>query len=146
MNFEETLNWLYGFQKFGVKLGLERISHIVKELGDPQKNYKVIHVGGTNGKGSACKFLESILTSSGYQVGVYTSPHLQHFSERIVVNNHRITEGELVSLVNKIKPVVDRMMNSNEGPTFFEIVTALAFQYFSEKDRGVSSQAELWED
>ena len=96
MDFEETLDWLYGFQKFGIKLGLERINHIAKELGDPQKKYKLIHVGGTNGKGSVCKFLESMLSSSGYNVGVYTSPHLQHISERIVVGNNRITDDELI--------------------------------------------------
>lgn len=134
MSFEKSLNWLYGFQKYGIKLGLERINHIVKELGDPHKNYKIIHVGGTNGKGSVCKFLESILTSGGYKVGVYTSPHLQHISERIVINNCRITEDELVVLVNRIKPIVNDMVENNDVPTFFEIVTALAFQYFSDKD------------
>jgi len=87
MKFEESLNWLYGFEKFGIKLGLERISHIAERLGNPQGNYKIIHVAGTNGKGSVCKFLTSILTSGGYKVGIYLSPHLQRFSERIVVDN-----------------------------------------------------------
>ena len=134
MDFEETLDWLYGFQKFGIKLGLERINHIAKELGDPQKKYKLIHVGGTNGKGSVCKFLESILCSSGYNVGVYTSPHLQHISERIVVGNKRITDDDLILLVNKIKPIVDDMLEKENVPTFFEIFTAIAFQYFSSKN------------
>ena len=134
MDFEETLDWLYGFQKFGIKLGLERISHIAKELGDPQKKYKLIHVGGTNGKGSVCKFLESMLSSSGYNVGVYTSPHLQHISERIVVGNNRITDDELILLANKIKPIVNGMLKKEKPPTFFEIFTALAFQYFSDKN------------
>ena len=134
MDFEETLDWLYGFQKFGIKLGLERINHIAKELGDPQKKYKLIHVGGTNGKGSVCKFLESVLSSSGYNVGVYTSPHLQHISERIVVGNNRITDDELILLVNKIKPIVDGMLEKENVPTFFEVFTALAFQYFSDKN------------
>jgi dihydrofolate synthase / folylpolyglutamate synthase len=134
MDFEETVDWLYGFQKFGIKLGLERINHIARELGDPQKKYKLIHVGGTNGKGSVCKFLESVLSSSGYNVGVYTSPHLQHISERIVVGNNRITDGELILLVNKIKPIVDGMLEKENAPTFFEVFTALAFQYFSDKN------------
>jgi len=133
MDFEETLDWLYSFQKFGIKLGLERISHIAKELGDPQKRLKVIHVGGTNGKGSVCKFLESMLSSSGYNVGVYTSPHLQHISERIVVGNNRITDDELILLVSKIKPIVDGMLEKENVPTFFEVFTAIAFQYFSDK-------------
>lgn len=134
MNYKETIDWLYSFERFGIKLGLERISHICKKLGDPQKNYKVIHVGGTNGKGSVCRFLQSIITLSGYKVGVYTSPHLQHISERMVVNNQRIKEDELASLINKVKPVVDDMLENDNVPTFFEIVTALAFQYFSDKE------------
>jgi len=134
MNFEETLDWLYGFQKFGMKLGLERITHITDNLGSPHKNYKIIHVGGTNGKGSVCKFLESILVRNGYTVGVYTSPHLQHISERIVVNKKRITEEELVSLVKKIKPTVEEMMKNKNNPTFFEVFTAIAFEYFKEKN------------
>ena len=134
MDFEETLDWLYGFQKFGIKLGLERIKHIAKELGDPQKKYKVIHVGGTNGKGSVCKFLESVLSSSGYNVGVYTSPHLQHISERIIVGDNRITDDELILIVNKIKPIVDEMLEKETIPTFFEVFTGIAFQYFRDKN------------
>ena len=133
MKFEESLSWLYGFEKFGIKLGLERISHIAEKLGKPQNNYKIIHVAGTNGKGSVCKFLASILTSGGYKVGVYLSPHLQRFSERIVVDNKEISEDEFVSLVDKIKPIVDEMIKNDNTPTFFEIVTAIAFQYFSDK-------------
>lgn len=134
MKFEESLNWLYGFEKFGIKLGLERISHISERLGNPQNNYKIIHVAGTNGKGSVCKFLASILTSGGYEVGVYLSPHLQRFSERIVVDNKEISEDEFVLLIDKIKPIVDEMIRDDSTPTFFEIVTAIAFQYFSDKD------------
>ncbi len=134
MDFEETLDWLYGFQKFGIKLGLERINHIVKELGNPQKKYKVIHVGGTNGKGSVCKFLESIISCSGYKVGSYTSPHLQHISERITICNNRITEDELIALVKKIKPIVDGMLEKENVPTFFEVFTAISYQYFSDKN------------
>ena len=134
MNFNETLNWLYDFQKFGIKLGLERIGYISKELGNPHKNYKVIHVGGTNGKGSVCRFLESILTSAGYKVGAYTSPHLQHISERIMIGNKRISDDELVSLAHKVKSIFDRMVKNNNPPTFFEIITAMAFQYFSDEN------------
>jgi len=133
MKFEESLKWLYGFEKFGIKLGLERISHIAEKLGNPQNNYKIIHVAGTNGKGSVCKFLASILTSGGYKVGIYLSPHLQRFSERIVVDNKEISDDEFVSLVDKIKPIVDEMIKNDNTPTFFEIVTAIAFQYFSDK-------------
>jgi len=133
MNFDDCINWLYSFEKFGIKLGLERITYICTELGDPQNIYKIIHVGGTNGKGSVCKFLESILVKSGYNVGVYTSPHLQRFSERFIVNSKEISESELVLLIEKVKPIVDDMVVNNNTPTFFEIVTAMAFQYFKDK-------------
>ena len=131
MSFNDTLKWLYSFQKLGIKLGLERIGFISKQLGNPHKDYRVIHVGGTNGKGSVCMFLESILTSAGYKVGVYTSPHLQHISERLAIGKNRISEDELVSIVNKIKPVISMMIKNNNTPTFFEIITAIAFYYFS---------------
>ena len=133
MNFEEAVDWLYGFQKFGIKPGLERISYIADELGNPQKKYKVIHVGGTNGKGSVCKYLESVLVRSGYKVGVYTSPHIQHILERITINKKRITEDEIVSLIEIIKPIVEEMMKNNNIPTFFEVFTSLAFRYFREE-------------
>jgi dihydrofolate synthase/folylpolyglutamate synthase len=87
-------------------------------------------VGGSNGKGSVCQYLSSILSLNGYKVGVYTSPHLQSFSERFVVNGQEISEKEVVSLVEKIKPIVDEMKDT---PTFFEVTTAMAFQYFSDK-------------
>lgn len=134
MNFKESMDWLNGFQQFGMKLGLERISRICRELGDPQKNYKVIHVGGTNGKGSVCRFLESILLSSGYRVGVYTSPHVQRFSERIAVDGNEISSDEVVSLIKRVKPVVEKISKNGDNPTYFEIVTAMAFQYFSDKN------------
>ena len=133
MNYDETITWLYSFEKFGIKLGLDRINSICKELGDPQKNYKTIHVGGTNGKGSVCRFLQSILTNSGYKTGVYTSPHIQRFSERFIIDNKEISDTEVVLLVKKIKPIIDKMIKKDNTPTFFEIVTAMAFLYFKEK-------------
>ncbi|MCK5113048.1 MAG: bifunctional folylpolyglutamate synthase/dihydrofolate synthase, partial [Thermoplasmatales archaeon] len=113
MNFEGSIRWLYSFKKYGSKLGLERISYLVEQLGNPQNTIKIIHVTGTNGKGSVCKFIGSILQKAGYNVGVYISPHLQRFSERIVVNNEEISEEDVVLLVEKIKPVVDDMIKQN---------------------------------
>jgi dihydrofolate synthase/folylpolyglutamate synthase len=133
MNYKETIDWLYSFEKFGIKLGLERITHICKQLGGPQKNYKIIHVGGTNGKGSVCRFLQSIFTLSGYKTGIYTSPHLQRFSERFIIDNKEISENDVVLLVEKVKPITDEMIKDDNTPTFFEIVTAMVFQYFSDK-------------
>ena len=130
MNYKEAISGLNSFQKFGIKLGLERIKYICKKLGNPQDKYQIIHVGGSNGKGSVCQFLNSILCLNGYKVGVYTSPHLQRFSERFVVDGKKISEKEIINLFEKIKPIVEEMKDT---PTFFEVTTAMAFQYFSDK-------------
>jgi dihydrofolate synthase/folylpolyglutamate synthase len=130
MNYKESINWLYGFQKHGIKLGLERIEYICNKLGNPQNNYPAIHVGGSNGKGSVCQYLNSILVLNGCNVGMYTSPHLQQFSERFIVNDKEISEKEVIDLVENVKPIVEEMKDT---PTFFEVVTAMAFQYFSDK-------------
>jgi dihydrofolate synthase/folylpolyglutamate synthase len=134
MNYRDCIDWLNSFEKFGIKLGLDRIEHICNNLGNPQDFYKIIHVGGTNGKGSVCKFLESVLVQSGYDVGTYTSPHLQRFSERFVVNKKEISKNEIVNLVAKLKPIIDKMMDEKNIPTYFEIVTAMGFLYFKEKN------------
>lgn len=134
MNFDECIRWLYSFQKFGVKLGLGRIKHLCEELGNPQDAYQIIHVAGTNGKGSVCKYIGSILTNSGYKVGVYTSPHLQRFSERFVIDDVEISNDDIISLVEKIKPIVEQMRKKGDNPTFFEVVTAMAFLYFKEQN------------
>jgi len=133
MKYNEAIAWLYSFEKYGIKLGLERIDFICEKLRNPQNNYKIVHVGGTNGKGSACKFISSILNSAGYTVGVYTSPHIQRFSERFVIDNDEISEIEIVFLVEKVKPIVEEMIKNNNIPTFFEITTAIAFEYFYDK-------------
>jgi len=123
MSFDESIKWLYSFEKYGIKLGLERINYISKELGNPHKNYKIIHVGGTNGKGSVCKFLESILICEGYKVGVYVSPHLQHISERITINNRKIPEKDFITHVNKIKPIINEMIKKNIGEIYMSYIT-----------------------
>ena len=132
MNFEESIDWLYSFKQYGSKLGLERISLLMKLLKNPQNNIKIVHVTGTNGKGSVCKYLGSILQKAGYKVGIYISPHLERFSERIVVDDREISDEEVIMLVEKIKPVVDDMISDSNTPTFFEIVTAMAFLFFSD--------------
>ena len=133
MNYKESLNWLYSFEKFGIKLGLERISYICKKLDNPQEKLKIIHVGGTNGKGTVCRLMGSILSNSGYKVGIYTSPHLQRFSERFLINENEISKKEVIKLIEQIKPIIEDMTKKEDNPTFFEIVTAIAFQYFYEK-------------
>ena len=132
MDFKESIDWLYSFKQYGSKLGLERISFLMKQLKNPQNNIKIVHVTGTNGKGSVCKFVGSILQKAGYSVGVYISPHLERFSERIVIDDREVSEEEITVLVEKIKPVVDEMIDNDNTPTFFEIVTAMAFLFFSD--------------
>jgi len=133
MDFEEAFRWLYSFDKFGSHLGLERITALLERLGNPHHDYHIVHVTGTNGKGSVCQFLGSILTHAGYNVGVYLSPHLQRFSERILLKGQEISEDDIASLVTEVKPVVDDMIREGQSPTFFEIVTAMAFLFFSRK-------------
>lgn len=135
MDFEEAVDRLYSFQKFGIKPGLERINYLVEKLGNPYLEYDTIHVGGTNGKGSVCKILASILNEAGYSVGVFTSPHLSHIRERIVVNGEMISDEDFSKLVEQIMIIVEKMKNNSKMPTFFEIITAMAFEYF--KKRGV---------
>ncbi|EAZ92270.1 bifunctional folylpolyglutamate synthase/dihydrofolate synthase [Crocosphaera chwakensis] len=121
---------LQSFQHFGVHLGLERIKTLLNQLNNPHENTPIIHVGGTNGKGSVCAYLSSILTEAGYQVGRYTSPHLIDWTERICLNNQPITEAELETILIKIKNSLDI---TQESPTQFEIITAAAFVYFAQK-------------
>lgn len=133
MNYREAVSWLDDFSRFGVKLGLERITCLCNKFGKPQDSYQVIHVGGTNGKGSVCRFIGSILSSAGYKTGVYISPHLQRFTERITIDGEEITEEDVVALVEKLKPVVEELVENGDSPTYFEIVTTMAFLYFKEK-------------
>lgn len=127
----DPIEWIFGFQRFGVKLDLDRISFLVKKLENPQDNYRVIHVGGTNGKGSVCRYLASILSKAGYRVGLYTSPHLIRFNERIVVDGKEIGKEELSKEVEKLIDLIEEM---KDPPTFFEITTAIALDYFREKE------------
>ena len=130
MDYKESIEWLYSFKQYGSKLGLDRISFLLDKLNNPQDNIKTIHVTGTNGKGSVSKFIASILNKAGYSVGIYISPHLERFSERIIINNDEISKENIVILTEKIKPIIDDMIKNDNSPTFFEIITAMAFQFF----------------
>jgi dihydrofolate synthase/folylpolyglutamate synthase len=117
---------MYGLRRFGIKLGLSTIQQILSGLGNPQHRYASIHVAGTNGKGSVASFLASILKASGYKVGLYTSPHLVRFNERICVNNQQISDENVVSAY---RAVTDVHCGDRE-PTFFEYTTAMALYEF----------------
>ncbi|WP_447598518.1 bifunctional folylpolyglutamate synthase/dihydrofolate synthase [Nitrospira sp. Nam80] len=128
MIYSSAVEYLYGLQKHGIKLGLAGTRAILSRLDHPERRYRAIHIGGTNGKGSTAAMAASMLMASDYRVGLYTSPHLVDFRERIRVNGAMIPERRVGELVSRIK--------ESEGPdsslTFFEFTTALAFQYFAE--------------
>ncbi|MEA5534205.1 folylpolyglutamate synthase/dihydrofolate synthase family protein [Crocosphaera sp. XPORK-15E] len=118
------------FQHFGVHLGLDRIQTLLADLGNPHHSIPIIHVGGTNGKGSVCAYLSSILTEAGYNVGRYTSPHLIDWTERICLNNQPIGESKLIEILIKIQNIID---SYPESPTQFEVITAAAWVYFAQQ-------------
>ncbi|WDC83539.1 Mur ligase family protein [Caloramator sp. mosi_1] len=134
MDYKEALTYIEGVGKFGMNLGLNRIERMCELLGNPQDSLKVIHVGGTNGKGSTVTFISNILIEEGYRVGIYTSPHLERFTERIKINNEEISENDVVRLIEGMKQVIDIVVKEGyDHPTEFEIVTACALKYFREK-------------
>ena len=131
--YKNTLNYLFGLQKFGMKFGLENIKHLLDFLENPEKNYPTVHIAGTNGKGSTAAMIASILTASGYKTGLYTSPHLVDFTERIRIDGKPISSKEVVIYGKKLKSQIQKTK-----ATFFEATTAIAFQYFSDKNVDVA--------
>ncbi|WFD11224.1 bifunctional folylpolyglutamate synthase/dihydrofolate synthase [Tepidibacter hydrothermalis] len=135
MNYNEALEYIHGTYKFGRVLGLDNITKLLSLLDNPQDDLNIIHVAGTNGKGSTCSFINSMLISGGYKVGLYTSPYLESFTERIRINSENIEEEELARVTNIVKTKVDDMVESGfNHPTEFEIVTAIAFYYYKEQN------------
>jgi len=126
VNYEETLVYLYNLERFGIKLDLSNITSILNRLGKPHLKFPSIHVAGTNGKGSVAAMLHSIICQSGYKAGLYTSPHLVDFRERIRVGQELIEKDFIFDFVQRLKDEIDR-----EGFTFFEVTTAMAFEYFA---------------
>lgn len=150
-NYAETLSYLFGLQRFGIKLGLANITSLLKHLGDPHAGLPSVHIAGSNGKGSTAAFLTSILRQAGYRVGLYTSPHLVDFSERIQVDGAVIPTDRVVEFTERIREIVEKMTRDGElwlpsdpevAPvgfdpqkntiTFFEFTTAMAFLHFRE--------------
>lgn len=130
-DFQKLDTLLDDYQHFGVRLGLDRVEDLLAYLGNPQQQIPFIHVAGTNGKGSVCAYLSSVLTTAGYRVGRYTSPHLVHWTERICINEQPIDPKQLVSLLNKIQIYTDEIAaQKGDIPTQFEALTAAAWCYF----------------
>ncbi|MFZ5986488.1 MAG: bifunctional folylpolyglutamate synthase/dihydrofolate synthase [Bacillota bacterium] len=133
MQYGEAINYIHATLKFGVKLGLDNIKSLLDLMGNPHQKLKYVHVAGTNGKGSTVAFISSILISAGYKVGVYTSPYIERFTERIKINKSEISEEDLARITSFVKEKVEIMIKEGKNhPTEFEIVTAIAFQYFYE--------------
>ncbi len=134
MNYEQALAYIHGTYKFGSKLGLENITELLHRLGDPHRQFKAIHVGGTNGKGSVTSMLTHVLFEAGYRVGMFISPYLERFTERIQVNLEEIQPEELADITALVKTKVDEMLEDGRNhPTEFEIVTAIGFVYFARR-------------
>ncbi len=132
MTYREAIDFLYHLRWFGTKLGLENTFKLAVLAGNPQASLRFIHVAGTNGKGSTCAMLESIYRSAGLRVGLFTSPHLVAFGERIQVHRRSITELDLVRLVGEMQGLLKEFPESAH-PTFFEVVTVMALRYFAEQ-------------
>ena len=133
MTYEEALNKINSLLRFGMKPGLERIAKLLGLLGSPQDGLKFVHVAGTNGKGSTCALIASVLQKSGYQTGLFISPYVTDFCERMQIDGQMIPHAELAELVENTLPVVERMAANGEEITEFEFITAIAMQWFARR-------------
>lgn len=130
MTYPDAIDYLYGLQKYGIKLGIEKTGNILSALGNPHRGFKSIHVAGTNGKGSVSAMICSILMSHGFKVGLFTSPHLVSFTERIRIDNEEIRETDVASIAEEMRAEIRKIKPEIPEPTFFEFITAMAFLYF----------------
>lgn len=134
MTEEEAISYIESFAGAGIRLGLSRMRMFLAKLGNPENKVKIIHVAGTNGKGSICAILTQVLLEAGYTVGTYTSPHLQSYRERFMHNGKAISSIEFARLTEQMKPTIAEMEKTDYGvPTVFEILTAMGFQLFAER-------------
>lgn len=130
----DAIKRIHEFQKFGWVLGLERMNVLLEKLGNPQENLRVIHVAGTNGKGSVCRYIYEVLQAAGYHCGLFTSPFLEVFNERIEFDGAYISDGDLQRCSDLVLAKTEEMVAEGlESPTEFEVITAVAFLYFQEK-------------
>ncbi len=141
MDVDAALEQLYSLERFGIKLGLDNIRTLLGLVGNPHEGLQAVHVTGTNGKGSVCAYVASVLRKAGYRTGLYTSPHLVRFNERIQVDGVPISDDDLLRLWEGIQPAMRQMDGERavNRPTFFEVTTAMAFEYFRERKVDVAS-------
>src|SRR5213075_8644 len=135
MDYQQTIDYLFSrlpmFSRIGAaafKKDLTNTIRLCEELGDPYKKFKTVHIAGTNGKGSVSHMLAAIFQTAGYKTGLYTSPHLKDFRERIKINGKMVSKEFVISFTEKIKPLIEEI-----EPSFFEITVAMAFEYFDEQ-------------
>ncbi len=134
MKYTDALAYINDKDKFGSKLGLTSIGRLMELLANPQDNLKIIHVAGTNGKGSTSSYLANCIRSAGYNVGLFTSPYLERFNERIQINGLDIPDDKLGQITSRVKDACDQMVGMGQGhPTTFEVITAIGFVYFYEE-------------
>ena len=129
--YDTTVNYLYSLQKHGIKLGLSNTEKLMEILGNPHESFHSVHIAGTNGKGSTATAIASILKESGFNVGLFTSPHLVSFTERIRINGQRISEDDVIDIAFEVRRSIS---GKDLNPTFFEFVTAMAFYYFAQNN------------
>ena len=132
MSYAEAIEFLYSLRLFGAKFGLENPLRLAELAGNPQRQLRLIHVAGTNGKGSTCAMLESVYRAAGLKTGLFTSPHLISFCERIQVDRVAVSEADIVRLVSEIQPLL-ATFSGEAHPTFFETITIMALKYFAEQ-------------
>lgn len=132
--YERSLGYIHSLLKFGTRPGLERVSALLDELGRPQDKLKFVHVAGTNGKGSFCTMMSEILKSAGYKTGLFTSPYVFDFRERIQINGGMIGEEELCEITAQVREAAEKIAGRGLQPTEFEFITAAALKYFADKD------------
>ena len=134
IKYNQAIEYIYGLNKYGIKLGLKNISYLLSLFHDPHLKTNVIHIAGTNGKGSTAAMISSILKAARFKVGLYTSPHLVQFRERMRINGELISAEAVCHLLEKMKPAIHKVATTDgyQHPTFFEVITAMAFLYFFE--------------
>lgn len=130
MNYEEAIEYIHGIYWRGSKLGLSRTEELLGLLGNPQKELKFVHVAGTNGKGSTCAMLASVFMRCGYRTGLYISPYLRRFNERMQCNGAPISDAELAEITTHVSVSAEAM---KDKPTEFELVTAIGMEFFKRK-------------
>lgn len=132
INYEEAVNWIHSRLRLGIKPGLKRMEWLMEKMDHPERHLRVVHVAGTNGKGSTIACMRAILQEAGYEVGTFTSPYIEQFNERISVNGEAASDEVIAELVRIIRPLAEELEKTElGGPSEFEVITAMAFYYFA---------------